>query len=251
MGWAPQRSVHPPRTSLGQRRRHSMSPSQTERRRRSPRQAQSRSTRSSPSGAVVVYPAFSVDDNCPGVKVSSSPKPGSTFAIGDTRVTGTATDASGNTTTASFIVHVNGAAAQLTQLSTSVVGVGPGTLLFDTVDVARRQLAKGNKTGACVALDVFIPLTRVQIGKRIPTGVVDRLIADAQRIRAVIRLSILRDGDPTCTGPVPRTLDEERARPSMVDPLRIRRSWVQVPPSALTQPLDRQGSVTPLTRPRS
>ena len=71
---------------------------------------------SSPSGAVVVYPAFSVDDNCPGVKVSSSPKPGSTFAIGDTRVTGTATDASGNTTTASFIVHVNGAAAQLTQL---------------------------------------------------------------------------------------------------------------------------------------
>lgn len=56
-------------------------------------------------GAVVTF-APSATDNCPGVVVSSVPASGSTFPIGTTTVTSTATDASGNTATCSFTVTV-------------------------------------------------------------------------------------------------------------------------------------------------
>jgi uncharacterized delta-60 repeat protein len=58
------------------------------------------------SGAVVNYPAPTVSDNCPGVTAVCSPPSGSTFSIGTTTVTCTATDAAGNTATCSFGVTV-------------------------------------------------------------------------------------------------------------------------------------------------
>jgi hypothetical protein len=60
-----------------------------------------------PSGAVVTYPAASaadvVDDS---VAAACLPATGSHFAVGDTTVTCSATDDSGNTAHASFTVHV-------------------------------------------------------------------------------------------------------------------------------------------------
>src|SRR5262249_27601607 len=60
------------------------------------------------NGAAVTY-AVSSSDNCPGVVHSCSPASGSTFPIGSTTVTCTATDLAGNSTTKTFTVTVLGA----------------------------------------------------------------------------------------------------------------------------------------------
>jgi uncharacterized repeat protein (TIGR01451 family) len=70
-------------------------------------------TATSSAGAVVNYPAPTVSDNCPGVTFVTTPPSGSTFPIGQTTVTATATDASGNQATCTFTVTVSGALAAL------------------------------------------------------------------------------------------------------------------------------------------
>ncbi|HJQ22513.1 MAG TPA: HYR domain-containing protein [Blastocatellia bacterium] len=58
-----------------------------------------------PTGSsVVTYPPPVATDNCPGVTTSCTPASGSTFPIGSTTVTCTATDTSGNTASCSFTV---------------------------------------------------------------------------------------------------------------------------------------------------
>jgi CSLREA domain-containing protein len=59
------------------------------------------------SSAVVTYPNPVVADNCPGVGVVCMPPSGSEFALGNTTVTCTATDAAGNTAACSFTVTVS------------------------------------------------------------------------------------------------------------------------------------------------
>jgi HYR domain/RTX calcium-binding nonapeptide repeat (4 copies) len=58
------------------------------------------------AAAVVTYPPPVVSDNVPGVTTICSPASGSTFPLGTTSVTCTATDAAGNTATGSFTVRV-------------------------------------------------------------------------------------------------------------------------------------------------
>jgi hypothetical protein len=58
------------------------------------------------NGAIVNYPPPTVSDNCPGVTAFCSPVSGSFFPPGNTTVTCTATDASGNTSTCTFNVRV-------------------------------------------------------------------------------------------------------------------------------------------------
>jgi HYR domain len=58
-----------------------------------------------PAGAKATY-APVVSDNCPGVGFVCSPASGSTFPIGTTTVTCTATDTSGNSAACSFTVRV-------------------------------------------------------------------------------------------------------------------------------------------------
>ena len=60
------------------------------------------------TSAIVNYPAPTASDNCPGVGVACIPPSGSSFPIGDTTTTCTATDAFGNTATCSFLVSVFG-----------------------------------------------------------------------------------------------------------------------------------------------
>jgi hypothetical protein len=59
------------------------------------------------AGAAVNYPAPTVSDNFPGVTVVSSPPSGSTFPIGRTTVTSTATDVAGNESSCTFTVSVS------------------------------------------------------------------------------------------------------------------------------------------------
>ncbi|MFY9555523.1 MAG: HYR domain-containing protein, partial [Blastocatellia bacterium] len=53
---------------------------------------------------IVTFPPPTASDNCPGVVTVCNPPSGSTFPVGTTTVTCTATDASGNTATCSFTV---------------------------------------------------------------------------------------------------------------------------------------------------
>jgi uncharacterized delta-60 repeat protein len=139
-----------------------------------------------PTGAVVTFTLPTATDNCPRVSVSVTPASGSLFAIGDTSVSVTATDASDNTTSTTFTVHVAGAAEQLAALRLLVQGVGPGKALADQVDRAIAYLAAGNPTAACVQLTGFVKTVNAQAGKTIPRPLATLLIGEATRIGTVI-----------------------------------------------------------------
>jgi hypothetical protein len=138
------------------------------------------------NGAVVTFTLPTVTDNCPGAIVSSTPASGSLFVIGDTAVTVTGNDSSGNTAQATFTVHVAGAAEQLAALRLAVEGVGPGHALADKVNRAAAYLAAGDQAAAAVQLTGFIALVRAQKGRMISPPVAVYLIAEARRIRAVL-----------------------------------------------------------------
>ena len=57
-------------------------------------------------GAIVTFPAPTVQDNCSGVTTIYSPSSGSFFPVGTTTVTATATDQAGNQATCTFTVTV-------------------------------------------------------------------------------------------------------------------------------------------------
>ncbi len=78
--------------------------------------------------AVGNYPAPTAADNCPGVGTVCNPPAGSTFPLGPTTVTCTATDGAGNTATASFSETVvdDDAPAQTACPADIVVDLPPG-----------------------------------------------------------------------------------------------------------------------------
>ena len=137
-------------------------------------------------GAVVSYTATATDTVDPRPAVSCSPPSGSTFAIGATTVSCKATDASGNAATATFVVHVKGAAGQLADLAVAVEGVGPGKSLSVTVAIAQWFVAHGQPQAACLTLTAFNLEVRAQSGKKIPAVQAGMLIADANRIKSVL-----------------------------------------------------------------
>jgi hypothetical protein len=142
-----------------------------------------------PSGATVTYTATASDENLATVTVNCSPPSGSTFAIGTTTVSCTATDTDGDANSPvqkTFSVQVKGAAEQLTDLGNAVNGVGPGTSLAGKVSLIQSSLAAGDTRDACGTLTAFINQVNAQTGKSIPPATAVTLIAAAQRIEAVI-----------------------------------------------------------------
>lgn len=98
---------------------------------------------------VITYPDPTVSDNCPGASTVCNPPSGSTFPVGTTTVTCTATDASGNTATCSFAVTV----ASLCLQDDSNPG---NVVLVDMTSGAYRFCCNG----AVVASGIGRPLTR-------------------------------------------------------------------------------------------
>jgi Tol biopolymer transport system component len=141
-----------------------------------------------PRGATVGYPLpTATDDIDPDPTVVCAPAPDSLFAAGVTTVTCTATDASGNSASASFAVTVLGPAEQLDELSGFVAGRGPGNSLAATVRAAQKAVARGRSAPACTQLQALINLSMAQRGKRhLPMVDADRIIQDAGRIREVL-----------------------------------------------------------------
>jgi hypothetical protein len=144
----------------------------------------------SPAGAMAQYELPTATDNVDGaLPVSCSPPSGSTFAIGSTDVTCTAADAAGNASSATFGVHVRGAAEQITALSAEVQDLSDPHLartLGAKLTDALSSLQAGKTAKACRSLDAFSRQVEQRAGKAIPSAQAEAWLADAARIRAVI-----------------------------------------------------------------
>jgi hypothetical protein len=101
-----------------------------------------------------------------------------------------ATDASGNSTAGSFVVTVKGAEEQITDFQGAVTGLGleEGTeMSFEQkLAAASSALARGERGAACGLLQALIDQVNAQSGKKISAVDAAVLIAEAERIRAVL-----------------------------------------------------------------
>ncbi len=142
-----------------------------------------------PNGAIASF-APTVSDNCPGATVVSVPASGSLFAIGDTLVTSTATDASKNQAWCSFNVHVKGAAEQAADLLTAVnnlnIKAGNKNSLLVKLTAALAAIQNSNSGLACSHLSAFINEVSAQSGKALTVSDANQLLAAAQQIRKVL-----------------------------------------------------------------
>lgn len=102
-----------------------------------------------PSGATVAFEASATDAVDGAVPASCTPVSGSVFPIGDTGVVCSATDSSGNSASAGFTVHVQGAAEQLATLADATATAGPGSSLSHEVAAARAALGRGSLSATC------------------------------------------------------------------------------------------------------
>jgi hypothetical protein len=139
-----------------------------------------------PTGVAVAFTASAIDAVDGDVPVACSPASGSVFPIGTTTVNCSATDAAGNSASASFVVHVKGATEQLADLEVAVAGIGAGTSLADKVANARAALAAGAIDEACEILAAFDHHVIAQSGKSISEAVAAELFSTAARIQAVL-----------------------------------------------------------------
>jgi hypothetical protein len=147
----------------------------------------------SPQGAIVNYAVTATDNSGVTPTVSCIPKSGLTFAIGPTTVNCTATDATGNSSTGSFTVTVNGAVEQLTNL---IFLVGTFNSPFGLTNRLNNKLEhaidaleamkKNSVARACNKLSAFIDVAQSQSGNKLTVGQANQLIASASQIRAVL-----------------------------------------------------------------
>jgi uncharacterized repeat protein (TIGR03803 family) len=143
----------------------------------------------SPDGAVVSF-APTASDNCSVASVSCRPVSGSMFAIGDTTVFCTATDAAGNQSPCTFTVHVNSTTEQINNLVVLVHSLhlqsGTANSLIVKLRGAARALDRENIEAACGSLGAFLNEVNAQEGKKLMAAQADLLMAEAVRIRAVL-----------------------------------------------------------------
>jgi hypothetical protein len=143
-----------------------------------------------PGGATVPYTVTATDDLPPAPSPVCTPAAGSLFAIGDTSVACTATDAGDNTANASFLVTVLGAKEQLANLIRKVIDATSLPAATKTQLTASLQsLAAGfdpskplQRAVACLTLRAFTTLLPFVASPAQRS----EWTADANRIRAVL-----------------------------------------------------------------
>lgn len=145
----------------------------------------------SAAGAAVEYDVSADDDTDPAPSIACAPVSGSTFAIGDTTVTCTATDEAGNEASGSFTVHVSGAGEQIDDLQRllAVISDIPQSLrqsLNAKLTDAEAALAESDTADACDDLKAFVAQTRAQSGRKLTTDLAAVLIEHAGRARQVL-----------------------------------------------------------------
>jgi HYR domain len=143
------------------------------------------------ASTTVTYTATATDDVDGTIIPTCNPSSGSTFPIGDTIVTCTATDKAGNTATpATFVVTVISPAQaiqQLVELAQSIgVNIGP---LHQAVDLISDN-NPNNDVAVCNKLDAFINQVNTnqqqQQGQIITPEQASQLIQSAQSIKTAI-----------------------------------------------------------------
>ncbi|HZC69224.1 MAG TPA: LamG-like jellyroll fold domain-containing protein [Jatrophihabitans sp.] len=139
----------------------------------------------SPGGAKVTYQSSAKDAFDEPLSTSCSTASGATFAIGDTQVTCTATDAADHRSSASFTVHVKGAVEQLND-QLDLVGQAGGGSFADQLHAVLDDLAAGAMQNACDDLDGYIKHVKSQSGKQLSKTLAATLVTNANRISAVI-----------------------------------------------------------------
>ncbi len=144
-------------------------------------------------GAVVNYtPPAATDEGDETPTVGCLPASGSTFAIGTTTVTCTATDAddSNSPVTASFSVTVNGALAQLQDPLLPDVKAIPASLgrliLVNDVNGMINNLQHGNTVQVCSDLTFMGLVVQEWSGALMTTAEADTILADISQISAVL-----------------------------------------------------------------
>jgi hypothetical protein len=147
----------------------------------------------SASGATATFEAQATDALDPAPTGVCLPASGGLFPIGTTSVTCTATDRAGNVSTASFSVHVRGAAEQVRILVKTVVasttiprGAKVSLLAKLVVVLARLELTNTSAQKACPQLDAFASELRNLERDQVPAATGDPLLADSARIDAVL-----------------------------------------------------------------
>lgn len=142
------------------------------------------------NGAVVNYTASATDNSGSVASFGCAPASGTAFPVGDTTVTCTASDPSGNTSSATFNVHVNSAAEQISNtvaaITASTLPNGQKSSLLASLDAAQSSLARGDVATACNQLSAFINKTSAQSGKAISATLASQLIDAARRERVVL-----------------------------------------------------------------
>jgi len=112
------------------------------------------------------------------------------FPIGDTTVTCTATDDSGNSSTGSFVVHVLSVAELLRQAQAYLVEIGvEPTLrksLTSDLETAARAAERGKDPATCSAIAEYQEHVRAQSGKKLSVETADSLLANADAIRGIV-----------------------------------------------------------------
>lgn len=141
-----------------------------------------------PGGAFVTYVYSVHDDRDPSPNVSCTPPTGSLLPIGTTSVTCVATDASGNSSSASFTVKVLGVLDQISNLRGEVSTISDAKLrksLDGKLADAASAYSSGNRPKTCNNLTQFQNLVSSQSGRGIPAATATRWVADAARIKTV------------------------------------------------------------------
>ncbi len=139
-----------------------------------------------PSGAVVLFPTPTATDICDGVvPVTCALPSGSTFPIGTTLVSCTATDGHGNSAGATFTVRVKGATEQIRDLIRFVIRL-PIDLRVKRKLVEELGEALLKPGEACEELKEFTQIVREERGRRLTIEQATQLLDEAARIRAVL-----------------------------------------------------------------
>jgi hypothetical protein len=160
-----------------------------------------------PSGATVTFTPPTASDEDGIVMVHCDHPSGSTFPVGTTKVTCSATDTDDTPTTVSgsFTVTVgakaSGAAELLDQLEAVVQSGWQGKNLFRTVERAESDLAAGKVPAACRALESFVSEVKVEHDKSMTPSKRAWFIATAQQVEN--ELSCPKPGNHRGTSPKP------------------------------------------------
>jgi hypothetical protein len=156
----------------------------------------------SPAGSAFTFAVIATDDKDPHPVVSCVPPSGTTFAIGTTLDTCTASDASGNTATASFKVNVQTAAEQISNLEAYVASLNLASGVTNSLESKLRAAAQDAVPGSCGDLKNFAGQVSAQTGKTISSQQSAILLTSASRIEAVLGSSNLPIERSCCKIPI-------------------------------------------------